>query len=108
MQAQALLQVFLNMVVFEMDIQQAISAPRFYSISAPSSFAPHEFTPGGLRLEASLYEQAAAGLQVLGYAPKKDPDWDKDYGAVGAILIGEDGRIYAGADPREETLAGGK
>ena len=108
MQAQALIQVFLNMVIFEMDIQQAISAPRFYSISAPSSFAPHEFTPGGLRLEASLYNQAVSGLENLGYTIEKDPDWDKDYGAVGAILIGEDGRIYAGADPREETLAGGK
>jgi gamma-glutamyltranspeptidase/glutathione hydrolase len=108
MQAQALIQVFLNMVVFEMDIQQAISAPRFDSISAPSSFAPHEFTPGGLRLEASLYDQAAAGLQDIGYTTERDPDWDKDYGAVGAILIGEDGRIYAGADPREETLAGGE
>ncbi len=108
MQAQALVQVFLNMVIFDMDIQQAISAPRFYSISAPSSFAPHEFTPAGLRLEASLYEQSAAGLQQIGYTLEKDPDWDKDYGAVGAILIGADGRIYAGADPREETLAGGK
>lgn len=108
MQAQALVQVFLNLVVFDMDIQQAISAPRFYSISAPSSFAPHEFTPAGLRLEASLYDQTAAGLQQIGYTLEKDPDWDKDYGAVGAILIGADGRIYAGADPREETLAGGK
>ncbi len=108
MQAQALVQVFLNLVIFDMDIQQAISAPRFYSISAPESFAPHEFTPAGLRLEASLYDQTASGLQALGYTLQRDPDWDKDYGAVGAILIGEDGRIYAGADPREETLAGGK
>ncbi|MDX9993141.1 MAG: gamma-glutamyltransferase [Anaerolineales bacterium] len=108
MQAQALVQVFLNLVVFEMDIQQAISAPRFYSISAPSSFAPHEFTPGGLRLEASLYDQAGQGLQNIGYTTERDPDWDKDYGAVGAILIGADGHIYAGADPREETLAGGR
>ncbi len=108
MQAQALVQVFLNMEVFGMDIQRAISAPRFYSISAPSSFSPHEFTPGGLRLEADLYQQVADELTALGYLPGEDPAWDKDYGAVGAILIGPDGKLYAGADPREETTAGGK
>lgn len=108
MQAQALAQVFLNMAVFGMDIQQAVSAPRFYSISAPSSFSPHEFTPGGLRLEADLYQLVANDLRALGYVPQEDPAWDKDYGAVGAILLGPDGRLYTGADPREETTAAGK
>lgn len=108
MQAQANVQVFLNMVVFGMDVQQAVSAPRFYSTSAPSSFSPHEFTPGGLRLEADLYSQVSEALKALGYAPQEDPAWDKDFGAVGAILLGPDGKLYAGADPREETLALGK
>jgi gamma-glutamyltranspeptidase/glutathione hydrolase len=108
MQSQALVQVFLNMEIFGMDIQQAISAPRFYSISAPSSFSPHEFTPGGLRIEADLYQQVADELSALGYLPEEDPVWDKDFGAVGAILIGPDGKLYAGSDPREETTAGGK
>jgi gamma-glutamyltranspeptidase/glutathione hydrolase len=108
MQAQALVQVFLNMEVFGMDIQQAVSAPRFYSISAPSSFSPHEFTPGGLRLESDLYQQVHEQLSALGYIPQEDPAWDKDFGAVGAILIGPDGKLYAGADPREETTALGK
>lgn len=108
MQAQALVQVFLNMEIFGMDIQQAVSVPRFYSISAPSSFSPHEFTPGGLRLEADLFQQVAESLRALGYFPQEDPTWDKDYGAVGAILLGPDGKLYAAADPREETTAGGK
>jgi gamma-glutamyltranspeptidase / glutathione hydrolase len=107
-QSQALVQVFLNMQIFGMDIQQAISAPRFYSTSAPSSFAPHEAFPGHLRLEADLFAQAADGLKALGYIPDQDPAWDKDYGAVGAILIGPDGRLNAGADPREETTALGQ
>jgi len=91
-----------------MDIQQAVSAPRFYSISAPSSFSPHEFTPGGLRIEADLYQLVATDLAALGYVPQEDPAWDKDFGAVGAILIEPDGKLYAGADPREETTALGK
>lgn len=110
MQAQALVQVFLNMVVFGMDIQEAISAPRFYSISAPSSFAPHEYTVGGLRLEPPLAAQVSDTLTALGYNIQVNPEYplDKDFGAVGAIHIGEDGLIYAGADPREETTAAGK
>lgn len=108
MQAQANVQVFLNMVVFGMDLQQAVSAPRFYSISAPSSFAPHEFTPGGLRLEADLYAQAAQALADLGYVTLEDPAWDKEFGAVGTIMVGPDGFYYAAADPREETTALGK
>jgi gamma-glutamyltranspeptidase/glutathione hydrolase len=105
MQAQALVQVFLDMFVFGMDVEQAVSAPRFYSVSVPSSFAPHESYPGTIRLEADLHQSAAAGLAALGYHVEKDPKWDKDYGAVGAIAFGNDGRLYAGADPREETTA---
>jgi len=108
MQSQALVQVFLNMQVFGMDLQEAISAPRFYSITAPSSFAPHEAYPGHIRLEADLYQQAADDLQSLGYVPEEDTIWNNDYGAVGAILLGADGKLYAGSDPREETTAGGK
>lgn len=106
MQSQANVQVFLNMVVFGMDIQQAVSAPRFFSINAPSSF--YELVPGGIRLESDLYQKVAGQLAGLGYVPKEDPAWDKEFGAVGAILIGPDGKLYTGADPREETTALGK
>jgi gamma-glutamyltranspeptidase/glutathione hydrolase len=108
MQAQALVQVLLNMDVFGMDIEQAVSAPRFYTIASPSSFAPHESYPGHIRLESDLYATAADGLKTLGYTPEESPKWDKDFGAVGAIMIGENGQLLAGADPREETTALGK
>ena len=108
MQAQALVQVLLNMQVFGMDLQQAVSAPRFYTITAPSSFAPHEAFPGHIRLEADLYATAADGLKALGYTPEEDPAWDKDFGAVGAILVTPDGTLEAASDPREETTALGK
>lgn len=105
MQAQALVQVFLNMTLFDMSLQEAISAPRFYSINSPSSFSPHDATPGGIRLEQDVYNTAAKGLQQLGYDTLKDPQWDKDFGAVGAIMKAPDGTITAAADPREETTA---
>ncbi len=50
----------------------------------------------------------ADALKALGYIPIEDPVWDKYYGAVGAILRGPDGKLYAAADPREETTALGK
>lgn len=105
MQAQALVQVFLNMTVFEMSLQDAISAPRFYSINSPSSFSPHERTPAGLRLETPLYKKSANGLRAMGYDTLESPRWDKDFGAVGAILKLPDGSLMAAADPREETTA---
>jgi gamma-glutamyltranspeptidase/glutathione hydrolase len=108
MQPQALVQVFLNLAVFDMDLEQALAAPRFYSISAPSSFAPHDASPGTLRLEADLYDVAAAGLQDLGYTLVRDTLWNYDFGGVGAILRAQDGLLYAGADPRWETWALGK
>jgi gamma-glutamyltranspeptidase / glutathione hydrolase len=107
-QPQALAQVFLNVAVFGMSIQDAISAPRFSSTSAPSSFAPNEAFPGHVRLESDLYARAAPGLVALGYVPDKDPAWDKDYGAVGAIVRNGNGSLSVGADPREETTAGGE
>ena len=105
MQAQALVQVFLNMTLFDMSLQQAIDAPRFFSINSPSSFSPHESTSAGLRLESDLYERSAEGLQKLGYTVIRDPKWDKDFGAVGAISKASDGTLIAAADPREETSA---
>jgi gamma-glutamyltranspeptidase / glutathione hydrolase len=107
MQSQALVQVFLNMEVFGMNVQDAISAPRFYTISAPSSFAPNDANPGTIRLENDLYDTVAIGLETLGYKLQKDPKWDMDYGGVGAIVLRPDGGMDVGADPRWETWAMG-
>jgi len=107
MQTQALVQVFLNLQVFGMDIQQAIDAPRFRSRSVPDSFAPHEATPGTLWLESSLYNRTVLDLQKRGYHLVEYPDWDNLFGAVGAV-IQSNGTLIGGSDPREETWAAGK
>ena len=96
------------MQVFGMDVQRAVSAPRFYSIAWPSSFARHESFTAHIRLEADLYTTAAEGLTTLGYTPEEDLKWDKDFGAVCAILVGENGKLLASAHPREETTSMGK
>jgi gamma-glutamyltranspeptidase/glutathione hydrolase len=107
MQPQALLQVFLNMEIFGMSLQDAISAPRFRTQSVPSSFAPHESLPGTLWLEAPLYDRAGIELAAYGYEVVRKPRWDNDFGAVGAIRR-RDNELVAAADPREATWASGR
>jgi gamma-glutamyltranspeptidase/glutathione hydrolase len=107
MQTQALVQVFLNMQVFGMNIQQAIEAPRFRSMSMPATFAPHAAYPATLWLESSLYNRTVVDLQKRGYHVLEYPDWDNLFGSVGAV-IQSDGTLIGGSDPREETWAAGK
>ena len=52
-QAQAMLQTLLNRIVFGMDPQAAIEAPRFATYSFPDSFEPHSIQPGRLMLEVA-------------------------------------------------------
>ncbi len=107
MQTQALIQVFLNMAVFGMDIQEAINAPRFRSYNFPDSFSPHEERPATLALEASLDTAVHDDLVARGYQIKVREDWDNEFGAVGAV-IRDGNHLLAGSDPREETWADGR
>jgi gamma-glutamyltranspeptidase / glutathione hydrolase len=109
MQPQALIQVFLNMTVFGMDVQEAINAPRFRTISAPSSFAPHEAFPHTIQLEHDLYvtPELADALVRRGYTVEEAERYDLGFGKVGAI-VREGGALLAGSDPRGETTAAGK
>src|SRR5258708_21811792 len=53
-QDQALLQVFLNIVEFGMNPQEAVEAPRFDTQHYASSFDSHEFLPGSLNVESRV------------------------------------------------------
>lgn len=109
MQAQAMVQVFLNIAVFEMDPQEAISTPRFYSRNFPDSFSPHEYTPGVVKIEAALFDRIGSDLKKLGYRVEKVEDWDNIMGSVCAILVDpHSGKLLGGADPREVSHAEGK
>jgi len=108
-QTQAIIQVFLNITVFGMDPQEAISAPRFISLNWPDSFAPHEYYPGQIELEASIYDSCGEQLKAMGYKVTRLDDWDNTFGAVCAIIKDpETGILIGGADPREESWAEGK
>ena len=108
-QTQAIVQVFLNVTVFGMDVQEAISAPRFLSLNWPDSFAPHTYAPGQISLEEPLYTEVHKDLEAMGYKVNQYREWDNTFGSVCAILRDEDsGELFGGADPREVSWAEGE
>jgi gamma-glutamyltranspeptidase / glutathione hydrolase len=104
-QAQTNVQVLLNVLVFGMDLQEAVEAPRFRSLNFPSSFAPHEVEPRTIELEAELHDALADDLAELGYEVRRLERWDHELGGVGAVRLTDDGRVEAAADPHESTTA---
>jgi gamma-glutamyltranspeptidase / glutathione hydrolase len=105
-QTQAMLQVLLNRFVFGQDLQTAIESPRFASYSYPSSFAPYDYYPGRLAIEARIAEPVIAELARRGHQIQRWPDWIWTAGAVCAIDVDRRrGLIEAGADPRRAAYA---
>ena len=108
MQPQAMLQTFLNVVVFGMDVQQAIEAPRFGTFSFPDSFYPHEYRPGRLNLESRISENVGSELSSRGHDIEWWPEWTRIAGNVCAIKVKPESQsLEAGADARAEAYASG-
>jgi gamma-glutamyltranspeptidase / glutathione hydrolase len=105
-QTQAMLQVVLNRFVFGQGMQSAIESPRFASYSYPSSFAPYDYYPGRLAIEARIREPVIAELARRGHEIQRWPDWIWTAGAVCAIDVDKKrGVMEAGADPRRAAYA---
>jgi gamma-glutamyltranspeptidase/glutathione hydrolase len=104
-QQQAMLQVFLNVAVFEMPLQAAVEAPRVASRSFPDSFWPHTAAPGKAEVEGRVPAATREALTALGHEVTVWPDWEWRAGAVCAVQVGRDGARWAGADPRRGSHA---
>jgi gamma-glutamyltranspeptidase / glutathione hydrolase len=98
-QDQWTLQFFLNMAEFGMNLQQAIEAPRYSCMHAPSSFYPHDASPGLVRLENRIDERAREDLAARGHKVETRPPWC-DGNVLAVALDGARGQLAAGADPR--------
>ena len=108
-QVQAMAQVFLNIVEFGMDPQQAIEMPRAVSYSFPASTWPHPYLPGHLKLEGRFSEQTIADLETLGHQVEVWPDWYEATGGVCTIVVDRArGILLGGADPRSDSSALGR
>jgi gamma-glutamyltranspeptidase/glutathione hydrolase len=66
-QDQNLLQFFLNMVEFGMNVQQAAEAPNITSYQMRSSFGDHSLRPGRLTLNESVPPWVRSELEAMGY-----------------------------------------
>jgi gamma-glutamyltranspeptidase/glutathione hydrolase len=101
-QDQWTLQVFLNLVEFGMEVQEAIEAARFSSVHFPSSFFPHNASPGLLRVEGRIPPAVRDDLASRGHAVEVEDDWVA--GDVLAIVVDtRRGCLRGGVDPRGEV-----
>ncbi len=67
-QDQNLLQFFLNVVEFGMNVQQAVEANNFTSYQMQSSFGAHKAEPGRLALTIKIPEWVSGELKGMGYS----------------------------------------
>jgi len=100
-QDQNLLQFFLNVVEFRMNVQQAAEAANITSFQMHSSFGDHLAIPGKLHLREDVPVWVQAELQEMGYTIKLQPstsgpinaiffDWDHQTMWGGSSNHGED------------------
>lgn len=81
-QDQNLLQYFLNVVEFGMDVQEASEAANFNSYQMQSSFGDHEIRPGAIVLRKDTPDWVTKDLSKRGYSIEL---WNKTSGPINAI-----------------------
>ena len=85
----------LNVIDYGMDVQQAVSAPRFH----------HQWVPDKLRVEPATTGDVVAALQRCGHEVDRST---RNWSAAEAIVIDpETGWHQGGSDPRTDGLAVG-
>jgi gamma-glutamyltranspeptidase/glutathione hydrolase len=90
-------QLLVNAIDHDMDIQQAINAPRVNAQNGPLSL--EVLYPKRTELEKALRQR---GWKVQGHKP-----WYEAWGGAQGIRVRPDGTLEGGADPRREGAARG-
>ena len=99
-QDQNLLQFFLNMVEFGMNVQEAAEADNFISYQMYGSFGQHRKQPGRLAVNASVPEFLRKQLEEMGYYVEVGVSGDRDRtsGPINAIFFDwENGTMQGGS-----------
>jgi len=94
-QDQNLLQFFLDVVEFGMNVQEAAEAANFNSFQMHSSFGDHESRPGRILLHESTPPWVRAELERMGYQLTFDPRSSGPITAIG--LDAEHGTMWGAA-----------
>ncbi|MGH7528872.1 MAG: gamma-glutamyltransferase family protein [Gemmatimonadales bacterium] len=99
-QDQNLLQFFLNVVEFGMDVQEAVEAANITSYQLRNSFGDHESMPGRLTLRDDTPPWARNELREMGYRLNFD---DRTSGPINAIYFDwEHGTFWGGSSNHGE------
>jgi len=99
-QDQNLLQFFLNMVEFGMNVQQAVEAHNITSYQMQSSFGDHQAEPGRLELTYKVPEWVRGELSGMGYTVETV---DRTYSPITAIWVDQvNGSFWGGASEQGE------
>ncbi|HWF85027.1 MAG TPA: gamma-glutamyltransferase family protein [Vicinamibacterales bacterium] len=101
-QDQQILNVLLNIFVFDMDIQHAIEAPRINSLHPFSSFDNHESQPGVLEIENRVPQSVRDELAARGHTLHVLGAFGMSTGVVAVGVDPKSGTLRGGADPRRE------
>jgi gamma-glutamyltranspeptidase/glutathione hydrolase len=93
----SVVQNILNVVEFNMSMQESVSATRFH----------HQWLPDNIRIEPNggFSEETKKTLKELGYV--LDESNSEVIGKVDAILVLPNGKLEGGADPRGDDTAAG-
>jgi gamma-glutamyltranspeptidase/glutathione hydrolase len=99
-QDQWTLQMFLNLVVFDMPMQQAIDEPTVHSVHFPSSFYPREAFPARVEAEDRIDPAVLDELRARGHDIVTVDGWSN--GKCMGIARDERGVLHSGASSRGE------
>ena len=99
-QDQNLLQLFLNIVEWEMNVQQATEAPNINSSQMKGSFGQHEITPGAILIHENVPPWVQAELRRMGYTIRTS---SRTSGPLNAIWFDwEHGTMWGGSSNNGE------
>ena len=99
-QDQNLLQFFLNVVEFGMNVQEAVEAPNLNSFQMRSSFGKHESRPGRILLAESVPPWIRSDLRKMGYELTFE---ERTSGPINAIFFDrEHGTMWGGSSNHGE------
>jgi gamma-glutamyltranspeptidase/glutathione hydrolase len=104
-QDQTLLQIFLNVVEFGMNPQEALEASRVNSLAMYSSFDSHSDRPLELDVEKRIPESVLDQLRARGHKLTVGSDWSNPTSPTMVEYDAETGVISAGADVRGHRYA---
>ncbi len=91
----SVMQNILNVIEFNMGMQESVSQPRFH----------HQWLPDNIRFELTFNKTIFPKLEQLGYSIEQANA--PVIGKVDAILVLPNGKLEAGADPRGDDKAAG-